>query len=73
MKLSRFAWKHRFVVYRRSAFRKATADDFLWICGTRMYSHHLRIALSYKLVSQLVQAKFPEVNPLIDTNKVIIE
>jgi hypothetical protein len=24
---------------------KTTADDFVWICGTRMYSHHLRIII----------------------------
>jgi hypothetical protein len=36
---------------------KATADDFVWICGTRMYSHHLQIILGSKLVWQLVQAK----------------
>ena len=36
---------------------KATADDFVWICGTRMYSHHLRIILGSKLLWQLVQAR----------------
>jgi hypothetical protein len=36
---------------------KTTADDFLWICGTRMYSHHLRIIISFELVWQLVQAR----------------
>ena len=34
----------------RFARWKATADNFVWICGTRMYSHHLRIILGPKLV-----------------------
>jgi hypothetical protein len=29
---------------------KATADDFVWICGTRMYSHRLRIILGSESV-----------------------
>ena len=41
----------------RFARWKATADDFLWICGTRMYSHHLRIIVGFELVWQLVQAR----------------
>src|ERR1700721_4302295 len=41
----------------RFARWKATADDFLWICGTRMYSHHLRIIIGSESVWQLVQAR----------------
>jgi hypothetical protein len=29
----------------RFARWKAQADDFLWICGTRMYSYHLRVII----------------------------
>jgi hypothetical protein len=29
----------------RFAQWKAQADDFLWICGTRMYSYHLRVII----------------------------
>jgi hypothetical protein len=36
---------------------KTAADDFVWICGTRKYSHHLRIILGSKSVWQLVQAR----------------
>ena len=46
-----------FIDSARFARWKATADDFIWICGTRMYSHHLRIILGSKLVRQLVQAR----------------
>ena len=33
---------------------KAQADDFLWICGTRMYSYHLRVIIYTELPWQLV-------------------
>ena len=36
-----------FIDGTRFARWKATADDFLWICGTRMYSHHLRIIIGF--------------------------
>ena len=39
-----------FIDGARFARWKATANDFVWICGTRMYFHHLRITLSSKLV-----------------------
>jgi hypothetical protein len=37
-----------FIDGARFARWKATADDFVWICGTRMYSHHLRIIIVSK-------------------------
>jgi hypothetical protein len=40
----------------RFARWKATADDFVWICGARMYSHHLRI-IGSKSTLQLVRAR----------------
>jgi hypothetical protein len=46
-----------FINGKRFARWKATADNFLWICGTRMYSHHLRIIIVSKLVWQLVRAR----------------
>jgi hypothetical protein len=39
-----------FIDGARFARWKATADDFVWICGPRMYSHHLRIIINSKLV-----------------------
>jgi hypothetical protein len=41
----------------RFARWKATADDFVWICGTRIYSHRLRIILGPKSLLQLVRAR----------------
>jgi hypothetical protein len=46
-----------FINEARFAWWKATADDFIWICGTRMYSHHLRIIIGSELVWQLVWAR----------------
>ena len=46
-----------FIDGARFARWKTTADDFVWICGTRMYPHHLRIILGSKLLWQLVQAR----------------
>jgi hypothetical protein len=46
-----------FINGERFARWKATADDFIWICGTRMYFHRLRITISFELVWQLVQAR----------------
>jgi hypothetical protein len=46
-----------FIDGARFARWKATADDFIWICGTRMYSHHLRIIIVFKSVLQLVRAR----------------
>src|ERR1700730_5926947 len=46
-----------FINGARFARWKATADDFLWICGTRMYSHHLRIDIVSKSVLQPVQVR----------------
>jgi hypothetical protein len=46
-----------FIDGARFARWKAAASDFVWICGTRMYSHHLQITLSSKLVWQPVQAR----------------
>jgi hypothetical protein len=46
-----------FIDGARFARWKATADDFVWICGTRMYSPHLRITIVSKSVLQLVQAR----------------
>ena len=39
-----------FIDGARFARWKATADDFLWICGTRMCTHHLRIIIGSELV-----------------------
>src|ERR1700728_3538292 len=41
----------------RFARWKATADDFVWICGIRMYFHHFQIILGSKSELQLVQAR----------------
>jgi hypothetical protein len=38
----------------RFARWKVAADDFLWICGTRMYSYHLRVIIYAELLLQLV-------------------
>ena len=38
-----------FINGARFARWKATADDFLWICGTRMYFYHLRVIIDTKL------------------------
>ena len=57
----------------RFARWKATADDFLWICGTRMYSHHLRIIISSELDGSWYRQDCLEVIPLIDTSEPIIE
>jgi hypothetical protein len=46
-----------FIDGARFARWKATANDFVWICGTRMYSHNLRIILGSELLWQLVQAR----------------
>ena len=46
-----------FIDGARFARWKATADDFLWICGIRMCSHHLQIILGSKLVWQLALAR----------------
>jgi hypothetical protein len=46
-----------FIDGARFARWKATADDFVWICGSRMYSHHLQTILGSKSLSQLVQAR----------------
>src|ERR1700733_10408057 len=32
----------------RFARWKAKADNFVWICGTRVYSHHLRVIADFK-------------------------
>ena len=38
----------------RFARWKATADNFVWICGTRMYSHHLLLIIfGSKLLSKM--------------------
>jgi hypothetical protein len=29
---------------------KVAADDFLWICGTRMYSQHIQIVVDSELL-----------------------
>jgi hypothetical protein len=41
----------------RFAGWKAAADNFVWICGIRTYSHHLQITFGSKLVWQPVQAR----------------
>jgi hypothetical protein len=46
-----------FINGARFARWKATADDFLWICGTRMYCHHLQIIISSELLWQLALAR----------------
>jgi hypothetical protein len=46
-----------FIDGARFARWKAMADDFIWICGTRMYSHHLRIIIFSKLVLQPARAR----------------
>ena len=46
-----------FINNARFAHWKATADDFVWICGTRMYPHHRPIIIGSELVWQLVQAR----------------
>ena len=46
-----------FIDGARFARWKATADDFVWICGTRMYSHRLRITPGSKSELQPVQAR----------------
>ena len=43
-----------FINGARFAQWKAGADDFLWICGTRMYSYHLRVTINTELPLQLV-------------------
>jgi hypothetical protein len=39
-----------FINNARFAHWKATADDFVWICGTRMYPHHRPIIIGSELV-----------------------
>ena len=46
-----------FINGARFARWKATADDFLWICGTRMCSHHFRTIIGSELLLQLVQER----------------
>jgi hypothetical protein len=46
-----------FINGARFAQWKASADDFLWICGTRMYSYHLRVIIGTELLWQLVRAR----------------
>src|SRR6202021_4329000 len=41
-----------FIDGARFARWKVAAGDFLWICGTRMYSHHLRIIIYAELLLQ---------------------
>jgi hypothetical protein len=43
-----------FINGARFARWKRAADDFLWICGTRMYSYHLRVIIDTELLWQLV-------------------
>src|ERR1700728_1479104 len=43
-----------FINGARFARWKSTADDFVWICGTRMHSHHMRIIIDTELLWQLV-------------------
>ena len=38
-----------FINGERFAQWKASADDFLWICGARMYSCHLRVIIGTEL------------------------
>jgi hypothetical protein len=46
-----------FINGARFARWKGAADDFLWICGTRMYSYHLRVIINTELLLQLVQER----------------
>ena len=46
-----------FINGARFAQWKAVADDFLWICGTRVYSYHLRISIGTELLWQLVRER----------------
>jgi hypothetical protein len=46
-----------FINGARFARWKGAADDFLWICGTRMYSYHLRVIIDTELPWQLVPEK----------------
>jgi hypothetical protein len=43
-----------FIDGARFARWKGAADDFLWICGTRTYSCHLRVIIDTELILQLV-------------------
>ena len=43
-----------FINGARFARWKGAADNFLWICGTRTYSYHLRVIIDTELVLQLV-------------------
>jgi hypothetical protein len=43
-----------FINGARFAQWKGAADDFLWICGTRTYSYHLRVIIDTELILQLV-------------------
>jgi len=43
-----------FINGARFARWKAETDNFLWICGTRMYSYHLRVIMDTELLLQLV-------------------
>src|ERR1700730_11064024 len=43
-----------FINGARFAQWKGAADGFLWICGTRMYSYHLRVIIDTELLLQLV-------------------
>jgi hypothetical protein len=43
-----------FINGARFARWKVAADDFLWICGTRMYFYHLRAIADTELLWQLV-------------------
>jgi hypothetical protein len=46
-----------FISGGRFARWKGAADNFLWICGTRMYSYHLRVIIDTELLLQLVQER----------------
>ena len=43
-----------FINGSRFAQWKGVADDFLWICGTRVYSYNLRAIINTELLLQLV-------------------
>jgi len=43
-----------FIGGARFARWKVAADDFLWICGTRTYSYHLRVIIDTEFLLQLV-------------------
>jgi hypothetical protein len=43
-----------FINGARFAQWKGTADNFLWICGTRTYSYHLRVIIDTESLLQLV-------------------